>query len=53
MPEMDGQTALQQIRKMEERDGISGANRVKIIITTALDDSESIMRSVVKYKYNS
>jgi len=53
MPEMDGQTVLQQIREMEERDDISGANRVKIIMTTALDDSESIMRSIVKYKCNS
>lgn len=42
MPEMDGQEVLKKIRDIEERMDISGRSSVKIFMTTALDDSESI-----------
>jgi len=45
MPEMDGKEALQLIRKAEDEAGIEGLQRSKIVMTTALDDSGSIMTS--------
>ena len=53
MPGIDGQKVLQQIRAMEDKKGIPKAKRVAIIMTTALDDAESVMRAVVKYGCNS
>ena len=37
MPEMDGQEVLKEIRRTEDELGISGCDRAKIIMTTALD----------------
>ncbi len=45
MPEMDGQEVLKKIREFEERKGIFGSDSVKIIMTTALDDSENIKKA--------
>jgi len=45
MPEMDGQTALQEIRRVEEVGGISPIYGAKVIMTTALDDSKNILTS--------
>jgi two-component system chemotaxis response regulator CheY len=46
MPEMDGKEALKQIRAKEEAQGILAADqRVKIIMTTALDDIKNINAS--------
>jgi len=42
MPEMDGQEALKQIRQIEMEKGVMGLDGVKIIMTTALDDSDNI-----------
>lgn len=42
MPEMDGQEVLKTIRQIESRKNISGNDGVKIIMTTALDDSGNI-----------
>ncbi len=42
MPELNGQEALKKIRQLEERKNISGFDCSKIIMTTALDDSENI-----------
>lgn len=42
MPEMDGQEVLKKIRKLEESKNILGSDSVKIIMTTALDDSDNI-----------
>lgn len=42
MPEMDGQEVLKNIRKIEEQKNIFGSDSVKIIMTTALDDSDNI-----------
>ncbi len=43
MPEMDGQTALRQIRDIEEVRGIFSNKGVKIIMTTALSDVKNIV----------
>ncbi len=45
MPEMDGKTALQEIRSMEKARGITLSNRVKTVMTTALDDLKNIMEA--------
>lgn len=45
MPEMDGQEALKQIRQFETERGKLGFDGVKIIMTTALDDSDNIKTS--------
>jgi len=45
MPEMDGQEALKQIRERENSAGIQPGNGIKILMTTALDDSRNIMDS--------
>ena len=42
MPEMDGQEVLKKIRNLENFKDIYGSDCVKIIMTTALDDSENI-----------
>ena len=42
MPEMDGQEVLKEIRRIEASKNIFGSDCVKIIMTTALDDSENI-----------
>ncbi|MFP4460059.1 MAG: PleD family two-component system response regulator [Candidatus Zixiibacteriota bacterium] len=45
MPEMDGEETLEHIRNLEEEAGIYGLSRCKIIMTTALDDPSTIMKS--------
>lgn len=45
MPGMDGQEVLKKIREIEEQKGILGHDSVKIIMTTALDDSDSIIKA--------
>jgi two-component system, chemotaxis family, chemotaxis protein CheY len=45
MPEMDGQSALLEIRKLEEAAGFAVGMGAKVIITTALADKENIMRA--------
>jgi two-component system, chemotaxis family, chemotaxis protein CheY len=50
MPEMDGQVVLQKIRQMEKDTGIATEDQVKVIMITALDDSENIMQALVKGK---
>ena len=46
MPEMDGQTALKQIRDMERKAGIGGNDRVKIVMTTALADPDNVTKAI-------
>ncbi len=43
MPKLDGQQVLQQIRELEAQMKID--NGIKVIMTTALDDSSNIMRA--------
>jgi two-component system, chemotaxis family, chemotaxis protein CheY len=45
MPEMDGQTAVKEIRALEVARGTLSTNGVKIIMTTALDDVKNVMKS--------
>jgi len=45
MPKADGMKVLKSIRQIEKQSGIEGANRVKIIMTTALNDTETINNS--------
>ncbi len=47
MPEMGGQEALAEVRKLEEGHGVSLGNGSKIIMTTAMDDSKNV-RSAFK-----
>lgn len=42
MPEVDGQTALRQIREAEEAAGLGPEDGVKIVMTTALDDPKNV-----------
>ncbi len=43
MPEMDGQEALRQIRKLEDDADILSSDAAKVVMTTALDDIGSVM----------
>lgn len=45
MPEMDGQEALRRIRSIEERHGILPQQGTKVIMTTGVDSSKSVMES--------
>jgi two-component system chemotaxis response regulator CheY len=45
MPEMDGPTAVREIRALEEAEGTMSTNGVKIIMTTAIDDVKDVMDS--------
>ena len=42
MPEMDGQEVLKEIRQFEKQKEIYGLDGVKVIMTSALDDSTNI-----------
>ena len=46
MPDVDGQTALKEIRALEEARGISSSAGAKIIMTTALDDMKTMAGSI-------
>lgn len=45
LPEMDGQTVLKEIRKIEEEHNILGLDGVKIIMTTALGDFKNVSKA--------
>lgn len=45
MPNMNGHEALSTIRQIESEHGISGLDGVKVIMTTALGDSENVLGS--------
>ena len=45
MPELDGIKTLRTIRDIENQKGIEESNRVKIIMTTALNDKDSILNA--------
>jgi two-component system chemotaxis response regulator CheY len=47
MPEMDGHAAVKEIRALEEAAGTSCSQRVKIMMTTALDDVGNVTQSLV------
>ncbi|MGD8400749.1 MAG: response regulator [Bacillota bacterium] len=45
MPNMDGYQALRLIRQLEKEQGISGEQRVKIIMTTALNQIANVFEA--------
>jgi two-component system chemotaxis response regulator CheY len=45
MPEMDGQSAVKEIRAIEEKRGTLSTNGVKIIMTTALGNAKNVVQS--------
>lgn len=45
MPRLSGIETLQEIRRLEGEQGAGSTKRVKIIMTTALDDSQNILIS--------
>ena len=45
MPRVDGLKALETIRKLETQNGVSKEERVKVIMTTALNDKQTVMGS--------
>jgi len=45
LPEMDGQTAIKEIRAMEEGAGTLSTHGAKIIMTTALGDAKNVVQS--------
>lgn len=45
MPKLDGLKVLKAIREIERQKGIGNANRVKIIMTTAINDRKTVMES--------
>ncbi len=48
MPEMNGQDALKEIRKIEHGRGIGGKDMVKIIMVTALEDAQNVMQAFLR-----
>lgn len=45
MPNLDGEKTLDMIREIEKEKGISGDQRVKIIMTTALGETERVHKA--------
>jgi two-component system chemotaxis response regulator CheY len=43
MPELDGQTALKEIRSLEDAAGFDSSKRATIVMTTALGDVKTVM----------
>jgi two-component system chemotaxis response regulator CheY len=48
MPEMDGQQALEEIRRLERELAVHPKQEVKVIMTTALNDPKSVVRAYYK-----
>ena len=48
MPEMDGQQALEEIRRLERELDVHPKQEVKVIMTTALNDPKSVVRAYYK-----
>lgn len=45
MPEVDGQEVLSEMRRIERERNIGREKRTKVFMTTALDDSNNIMKA--------
>ena len=48
MPELDGQEALREIRVLENKHEIDIANKVKVIMTPALEDQKNVIEAFYK-----
>ena len=46
MPDKDGQQALKEIRALETAKGIERLNQVKIVMTSALDDQDTLLEAI-------
>ena len=46
MPELDGIKALRTMRDIEDQKGVEESKRVKIIMTTALNDTDSVFSAL-------
>jgi len=46
MPEMDGQEALKQIRKLEEDAGLTRETRARVIMTSAHSDRDNVVEAI-------
>jgi two-component system chemotaxis response regulator CheY len=46
MPEMDGQAALKEIRRMEAAADVAAPDHVKILMTTALADRVNVLEAI-------
>ncbi len=46
MPEMDGQEALKQIRRLEERAGLTREKRARVFMTTAHADRDNVVEAI-------
>ncbi|MBF0143979.1 MAG: response regulator [Magnetococcales bacterium] len=45
MPELDGQAALERIRRVEEKNGLTGREASVIFMVSALDTEEHVVRA--------
>lgn len=45
MPEMDGQEALKEVRRLEEKHGREPGQGARVFMTTALRDRQSVMQA--------
>jgi two-component system chemotaxis response regulator CheY len=45
MPKLDGHGALEKIRALEKSNGLTGNEGTRIIMTTALNDSQNILQA--------
>jgi len=45
MPNVDGQTALKEIRLIEKQIGVSDTDAAKVIMTTALEDPRNVVEA--------
>jgi len=45
MPNLDGEKTLKMIRDIEKQKGVEGNGRVKIIMTTALNEKERVLNA--------
>lgn len=48
MPNIDGQQALKEIRKIETKKHVRNSDKVKVIMTTALEDQKNVIDAFYK-----
>jgi two-component system, chemotaxis family, chemotaxis protein CheY len=48
MPELDGQAALRQIRDIEKKAGITALDEVKVMMTSALDETKEVVDALFR-----
>lgn len=48
MPGLDGQQALTRIREIEKDNGVRGPKKVRVVMTTALEDQKNVIEAFYK-----